>query len=53
MIVPARYDGRQVAEVVRDGEPLRLERRSVAGAAAVLAVGDFAPGTHKLAVHYQ
>ena len=53
MIVPARYDGRQVAEVLRDGEPLRLERRSVAGAAAVLAVGDFAPGTHKLAVHYQ
>ncbi len=53
MIVPARYGGRQVAEVLRDGEPLRLERRSVAGTAVVLAVCDFAAGTHELAVHYQ
>ena len=53
LALPAHYDGRQVAQVLLDGEPMRRERRSVAGAASVLAVGDFSAGTHEVAVHYQ
>ena len=53
LALPAHYDGRQIAEVLLDGEPMRHERRSVAGAASVLAVGDFSAGRHEVAVHYQ
>ena len=53
LLVPARYDGRQVAQVLLDGEPLPLSRRSVAGTAGVFAVGDFGPGSHDVAAHYR
>lgn len=53
LLVPARYDGLELAEVLLDGAPMRLTRRSVAGVAHVLAVGDFGDGAHEVAVRYQ
>lgn len=53
LILPARYDGRQIEEVHLAGEPLRLERRSLAGAASALAVADFGAGSHDVLVNYR
>ena len=52
LLVPARYDSREVAEVLLDGEAMQLTQRSVAGAAHVLAVGDFGTGAHEVTVRY-
>ena len=53
LLVPAHYDGREIAEVLLDGEPMALTRRSVAGVARALAVGDIDPGVHDVAVRFQ
>lgn len=53
LLVPARYDGLELVEVLLDGAPMQLTRRSVAGKAHVLAVGDFSAGVHEVAIHYQ
>lgn len=51
--VPARHDGLELAEVLLDGAPMQLTRRSVAGVAHVLATSDFGTGIHEVTVHYQ
>ncbi len=53
LLVPARYSGRHIEQVLLNGEPMQLTQRSVAGIAYVLAVGDFSVGAHEVAVHYQ
>ena len=51
--LPAHYDGRQVAQVLLDGEPMELSRRSVSGAATALAAGNVDAGTHEVTARYQ
>ena len=53
LLVPARYAGFEIAEVLLDGEAMQYTRRSVAGVAHVLAVADFGSGDHEVAIHYQ
>ncbi len=53
LLVPARYDGLELAEVLLDGAPMELTRRSVVGVAHVLAVGGLSAGVHEVAIHYQ
>jgi len=53
LLMPARFDGLELVEVLLDGEAMQVTRRSVAGRAHVLAVGDFGEGAHEVAIHYQ
>lgn len=53
LLVPARQDGREIVEALLDGESMQVTRRSVAGDAYVLAVGDIGGGAHEVAVRYQ
>lgn len=53
LLVPARYNGLEFATVLLNGEAMQVTRRSVAGAAHVLAVGDFGEGAHEVAVRYR
>ena len=51
--LPAHYDGRQVAQVLLDGEPMQLTQRSVGGVSHVFAVADLSAGTHRVAFQFQ
>ena len=53
LLVPVRHAGLEIAEVLLDGEPMELTRRSVAGVARALAVSDIDIGSHDVAVQYQ
>jgi hypothetical protein len=53
VVVPAHFDGRQLVQVLLDGEALAQTRRSIAGTACVLAAGDFAKGAHILSALYE
>ncbi len=53
LLLPARYQGREIAEVSLDGQPLPLARRSVFGTACALAAGDFDAGASAVAVRYR
>lgn len=53
LLVPARYDGREIAEVKLDGESMPVTRRSVAGAASALAAGAIGPGDHTAEIRYE
>ena len=53
LLVPVRYAGLEIAEVLLDGEPMVLTRRSVAGVARALAVSDIDTGSHDVVVHFR
>ncbi len=53
LLVPVRYAGLEIAEVLLDGEPMELTRRSVAGVARALAVSDIDTGSHDVVVHFR
>ncbi|MCY4437002.1 MAG: hypothetical protein OXE05_06670 [Chloroflexi bacterium] len=53
LLVPVRHAGLEIAEVLLDGEPMELSRRSVAGVARALAVSDIDAGSHDVAVHFR
>ena len=53
LLLPARYQGREIAEVTLDGRPLPLARRSVLGTACALAAADFGMGASAVEVRYR
>ncbi len=52
LLLPARFDGREIAGVQCGGEPLPLTRRSVSGTAYALAAADFGAGASAVEVRY-
>lgn len=53
LLLPARCDGREISEASLDGETMQVTRRSVLGAAHVLATADIGKGAHEVIVNYQ